>query len=335
MPEKKGRILSGFRPTGKCHVGHLVGVLQNWISLQDEYECFFEIADWHMLTTGYAETGDLKELIREMAIDWVASGLDPQKSPFLVQSRVKEHAELHLLFSMLTPTPWLIRNPSVKEQARALGLIESEEEVTKINYGHLGYPVLQAADILIYKADTVPVGEDQVPHIELCREIARRFNGLYGNVFPEPQARLTRFPRVPGLDGQRMSKSSGNTILISDPPEVIRSKVATMFTDPLRPRRSDPGHPDNCPVFAYHRMFNDAETGTIRRDCESARLGCVDCKARMAEKLAETLAPIRERRGDLERDPGLIEGILEEGTDRARVVARKTMEEVRGAMKLW
>jgi tryptophanyl-tRNA synthetase len=335
MPEKKGRILSGFRPTGKCHVGNLVGVLQNWISLQDDYECFFEIADWHMLTTGYAETGELREMIREMAIDWVASGLDPKKSPFLVQSRVKEHAELHLLFSMLTPTPWLIRNPSVKEQARALGLIENEDEVTKINYGHLGYPVLQAADILIYKADTVPVGEDQVPHIELCREIARRFNGLYGNVFPEPQSKLTRFPRVPGLDGQRMSKSSGNTILISDPPEVIRSKVATMFTDSLRPRRSDPGHPDNCPVFAYHRMFNDAETGTIRRDCESARLGCVDCKARMAEKLAEALAPIRERRGDLERDPGLIEGILEEGTDRARVVARKTMEEVRGAMKLW
>ena len=335
MPEKKGRILSGFRPTGKCHVGNLVGVLQNWISLQDDYECFFEIADWHMLTTGYAETGELREMIREMAIDWVASGLDQKKSPFLVQSRVKEHAELHLLFSMLTPTPWLIRNPSVKEQARALGLIENEDEVTKINYGHLGYPVLQAADILIYKADTVPVGEDQVPHIELCREIARRFNGLYGNVFPEPQAKLTRFPRVPGLDGQRMSKSSGNTILISDPPEVIRSKVTTMFTDPLRPRRSDPGHPDNCPVFAYHRMFNDAETGTIRRDCESARLGCVDCKARMAEKLAEALAPIRERRGDLERDPGLIEGILEEGTDRARVVAQKTMEEVRGAMKLW
>ena len=335
MPEKKGRILSGFRPTGKCHVGNLVGVLQNWISLQDDYECFFEIADWHMLTTGYAETGELREMIREMAIDWVASGLDPKKSPFLVQSRVKEHAELHLLFSMLTPTPWLIRNPSVKEQARELGLIENEDEVTKINYGHLGYPVLQAADILIYKADTVPVGEDQVPHIELCREIARRFNGLYGNVFPEPQSKLTRFPRVPGLDGQRMSKSSGNTILISDSPEVIRSKVATMFTDPLRPRRSDPGHPDNCPVFAYHRMFNDAETGTIRRDCESARLGCVDCKARMAEKLAEALAPIRERRGDLERDPGLTEGILEEGTDRARIVARKTMEEVRGAMKLW
>ncbi len=335
MPGKKGRILSGFRPTGKCHVGNLVGALQNWIGLQEDYECFFEIADWHMLTTGYAETADLKELIREMAIDWMASGLDPKKSPIFVQSRVKEHAELHLLFSMLTPTPWLIRNPSVKEQARELGLIENEDEVTKINYGHLGYPVLQAADILIYKADTVPVGEDQVPHIELCREIARRFNGLYGNVFPEPQSKLTRFPRVPGLDGQRMSKSSGNTILISDPPEVIRNKVATMFTDPLRPRRSDPGHPDNCPVFAYHRMFNDAETGTIRRDCESARLGCVDCKARMAEKLAEALAPIRERRGDLERDPGLIEGILEEGTDRARVVARKTMEEVRGAMKLW
>jgi tryptophanyl-tRNA synthetase len=335
MSEKKGRILSGFRPTGKCHVGNLVGALQNWISLQDEYECFFEIADWHMLTTGYAETGALKELIREMAIDWMASGLDPKKSPIFVQSHVREHAELHLLLSMLTPTPWLLRNPSVKEQARELGLIESEEEVTKINYGHLGYPVLQAADILIYKADTVPVGEDQVPHIELCREIARRFNGLYGNVFPEPQAKLTRFPRVPGLDGQRMSKSQGNVILISESPEEIRKKVATMFTDPLRPRRSDPGHPDNCPVFAFHKMFNDAESGTIRRDCESARLGCVDCKARMAEKLAEYLSPIRERRKELERNPQRIEAILEEGTDKARAVAQETMDEVRKAMNLW
>ncbi len=335
MPGKKGRILSGFRPTGKCHVGNLVGALQNWIGLQDDYECFFEIADWHMLTTGYAETAELKELIREMAIDWMASGLDPKKSPIFVQSRVKEHAELHLLFSMLTPTPWLIRNPSVKEQARELGLIESEEEVTKINYGHLGYPVLQAADILIYKADTVPVGEDQVPHIELTREIARRFNGLYGNVFPEPQAKLTRFPRVPGLDGQRMSKSRGNVILISDSPEEIRKKVSTMFTDPLRPRRTDPGHPDNCPVFAFHKMVNDAETGTIRRDCESARLGCVDCKARMAKKLIQALEPIRKRRLELEADPPLIEGILEEGTDKARAVAQKTMEDVRGAMKLW
>lgn len=335
MEKKRKRILSGFRPSGKVHVGNLIGALSNWISLQDEFECFFEIADWHALTTGYEDTKDIKELTLDMVIDWLAEGLDPKKSTIFVQSRVKQHSELHLLFSMIIPTPWLLRNPTVKEQARDMGLLEEGEDVTKINYGHLGYPILQAADILVYKADVVPVGEDQVAHIELTREIARRFNNLYGKVFPEPEARLTRFPIVLGTDGRKMSKSYGNTILLSDSPEVIRKKVKDMVTDPARRYRSDPGHPDVCPVFAFHGMFNDSETGTIRRDCESARIGCVECKERMAERLIAALSDFRKRREEISSDKAKIEEIIEEGNTKARIVAEKTLEEVRTAMHLW
>lgn len=335
---KKKRILSGMRPTGKLHLGNYEGALKNWVALQDEYEMFTMIADWHALTTEYIRAQpELHELIEEVAIDYLAAGLDPEKCAIFVQSDVKEHAELHLLFSMITPTPWLIRNPTVKEQARDLGLIEKDEEITSINYGLLGYPVLQAADILIYKAHAVPVGEDQVPHIELTRQIARRFNYLYGKeVFPEPEALLTKVARLPGLDGKKMSKSQGNVIYLSDSPDIIREKTKTMFTDPLKVYRTDPGDPEvrGCPAFAYHQIYNTSETEQIEADCKQAKLGCVDCKRLLAERLVEALQPIRDRRAEIEANPKLVGDVLEKGGKEAEEVAKATINEVRHAMGL-
>lgn len=323
------RILSGMRPTGRLHIGNFVGALQNWIKLQDDYECYHFVADWHMLTTDYADVGALQENILEMVTDWLAAGLDPQKATFFVQSRLPEHAELHLLFSMITPLGWLERVPTYKEQ------LENLQGRDLHTYGFLGYPVLQAADILIYKAGYVPVGEDQVPHVELTREIARRFNHLYKPVFPEPEALLTPSPRLPGTDGRKMSKSYGNAIFLSDPPAVVSKKVAGMMTDPARKRRSDPGNPDVCPVFDFHKIFSPPDVvDRVNRECRTAEIGCVECKTLMAESLNQALAPIQERRKYFEQNPNEVWDILEEGTHKARIVAQETMAEARSAMNL-
>jgi tryptophanyl-tRNA synthetase len=319
-------ILSGMRPTGKLHLGNYVGVLSNWVKLQDEYECFFEVADWHVLTTGYEDTSDILKDGIEVVTDWLAAGIDPGKSVVFVQSDIKEHAELHLLLSMLVSVARLERNPTVKEQVRDLGLGEN------VTYGHLGYPVLQAADIIVYKAHAVPVGEDQLPHLEITREIARRFNTIYGEVFPIPEPLLTRFPRLPGLDGKRMSKSVGNVILLSDGPEVIGKKVMTAVTDPAKIRMGDPGHPEICNVFAYHRRFNAEAEKDIESRCKSGELGCVECKKVCGEAIADYLAPIRERRKELEMNEKAIIEILDEGARKARARAEATMDEVRRAM---
>ena len=327
-PGAKGRILSGMRPTGKLHLGNWVGALRNWVALQDGYENFHMVADWHALTTDYEHTEAIRPNTLEMVTDWLAAGIDPEKSPVFVQSRIKEHAELHLIFSMLVTTSRLERNPTVKEQARDLELEDH------ISYGHLGYPVLQAADILLYKANLVPVGEDQVPHVEMTREIARKFNSLYGEVFPVPEPKLTKFPRVPGLDGRRMSKSLGNTVLISDSAEEIAAKIKTAYTDPKKIRLNDPGNPDGCVVFAYHRAFNAANAPTIDADCRAGRLGCVQDKRNLSAILAERLAPIREKRKELEAHPERVIEALRHGEERARAVAEATMREVREAMRI-
>jgi len=324
---KKGRILSGHRPTGRLHLGHLEGTLRTWARLQDDYECFFEIADWHALTTGFEDTDLLRENIEQVAIDWLAAGLDPERSVLFVQSDVKEHAELHLLLSMVTPVSWLERCPTYKDQKQQLG-----DEKTA-GYGFLGYPVLQAADIVIYKADTVPIGEDQLPHLELTREIVRRFNNIYGPVFPEPEAKLSRFSVIPGTDGRKMSKSYGNTIDLSDSPEVITQKVRKMFTDPEKIYKGDPGHPDKCPVFVYHNIYNQGRTQPIKQGCESGELGCVDCKVEVIEHLLAALEPLMERRAELDANRSLVREVLAAGAETARAVATDTMEEVRQAMK--
>jgi len=324
----KPRILSGMRPTGKLHLGNYLGALQNWVALQDSSENLHMVADWHALTTDYEHVDQLEPNTREMVIDWLAAGIDPEKSPVFIQSRVKEHAELHLLFSMLVTTARLERNPTVKEQVRDLNLEET------VSYGHLGYPVLQAADILLYKANLVPVGEDQVPHVELTREIARKFNTLYGELFPVPEAKLTRFPRVPGLDGRRMSKSLGNTVLLSDSPEEIAGKIRTAYTDPKKIRATDPGNPDGCVVFAYHRAFNADQAPRIDQLCRAGSLGCVADKKDLAQVLADQLAPFRERRKELESHPKRVADALKHGEEKARAIAQRTMAEVREAMKL-
>ncbi len=324
----KKTILSGMRPTGKLHLGHLVGALENWVALQDEFNNYHLIADYHALTTNLDSSG-LYDNSVDMLIDWLAAGIDPRKSPVFRQSRIKEHTELHLIFSMLITAARLERNPAVKDQVREL-------HIENVSYGHLGYPVLQAADILLYKGDLVPVGEDQVPHVEISREIARRFNSQYGPVFPEPQPKLTTFARLPGLDGieKKMSKSAGNTILLSDAPEEIQKKMRTAVTDPLKVRRHDPGRPEICLVFRYHQKFNGAEEAEIGRDCRSGALGCVDCKARIAARIGEHLGPIRAKRMHYEAHRDEVDAILADGEQRARARAQQTMAEVREAMKL-
>jgi tryptophanyl-tRNA synthetase len=328
--KSRKRVLSGMRSTGRLHLGNYVGALQNWVRMQDEYECFFMVADWHALTTDYADTSRIKENSLEVVLDWLAAGLDPEKSVIFIQSHVPAHAELHLLFSMITPLGWLERVPTYKEQR------ENIKDKDLGTYGFLGYPVLQAADILVYKADCVPVGEDQVAHVELTREIARRFNGFYGatrQVFPEPQALLTPAAKLPGTDGRKMSKSYGNTVLLSDPEPVVRQKLKTMVTDPARVRRSDPGNPDVCPVGDLHKIFSSKETlAKVYEGCRSAGIGCIECKGWAADALVELLNPMQQRRKKFEENPRLAWDILEAGTERARKAASETMADARAAM---
>ncbi|MGA8440936.1 MAG: tryptophan--tRNA ligase [Candidatus Sulfotelmatobacter sp.] len=321
------RVLSGMRPTGRLHLGNYVGALDNWVRMQDAYECFFCVVDWHALTTDYADPSQVKQNSLEAALDWLAAGLDPEKSVIFLQSHVPAHAELHLLLSMITPLGWLERVPTYKEQRENI----SDKDLGM--YGFLGYPVLQAADILVYKADVVPVGEDQVPHVELTREIARRFNGFYGKVFPEPKSLLTPAPKLPGTDGRKMSKSYGNTILLTDPEPVVRQKLKTMVTDPARVRRSDPGNPDVCPVGDLHKIFSDRATmDKVYEGCRSAGIGCIECKGWAADALVKLLNPMQERRMKFEENPRLAWDILEAGTEEARKAAAGTMHDVREAM---
>jgi tryptophanyl-tRNA synthetase len=326
---KRKRIVSGMRPTGRIHLGHVHGALENWKRLTQDYDCFYFIADWHALTSDYADTRGIRENAHEIIIDWIAVGLDPDIATFFVQSRILEHAELQLLFSMITPLPWLERNPTYKEQLREL----TQKDV--YTYGFLGYPVLQAADILIYKANGVPVGEDQAPHVELTREIARRFNHVFGEVFPVPDLLLAPTSKLLGLDRRKMSKSYGNAIFLSDNEETVRTKVSQMITDPQRARKSDPGDPSICNVFAFHEFYTDPDTvRQIEEDCRKAEVGCVACKKRMAENLNRALEPIREKRRALEADPDTVRAIMAHGTDKAREVARSTMEEVREKVRI-
>jgi len=325
----KPRILSGMRPTGALHLGHLTGALDNWVGLQDPYECYWAIVDWHALTTDYANTSGLRDNVLEVAIDWLAAGLDPERAALFIQSQVPEHAELHLLLSMVVPVPWLERVPSYKEQQQQL----SDRDLS--TYGFLGYPLLQSADIIIYRADAVPVGEDQAPHIELTREIVRRFNNLYGPVFPEPKTLLTATPRMPGTDGRKMSKSYGNAIFLKDAPEQVREKLRTMVTDPARKRRSDPGDPEVCPVFDLHKAFSSPGTREwAAAGCRSAGIGCLDCKSKLADHLVGRLAEIHARRPAYASRPDGVWDVLAAGARKARETARVTMEEVRAAMRI-
>ena len=337
-----GRILSGMRPTGRLHLGNFVGALENWVRLQNEgWSNFHMVADWHMLTTGHEDTSRLLSDTHEMVVDWLAAGIDPERSVIFVQSAVKEHAELHLLFSMLVSKSRLERIPTLKEQIRDLHLDEQT-----ISYGHLGYSVLQAADILLYKATHVPVGEDQVPHVELTREIARRFNFLYCKdrepVFPEPEAQLTSFARLRGNDGQRMSKSAGNALMLAATPEEIAAYVRSAYTDPKKIRATDPGRPEadpsdghgGCVVWEYHRRFSPGEAEEIARKCRAGTLACVPDKQHLARALTAALAPIRERRQRWADDPDAVRDVIADGSRRARAVAEHTMDEVRAAMGL-
>ncbi|MFZ5353528.1 MAG: tryptophan--tRNA ligase [Bacillota bacterium] len=324
----KKRIMSGMRPTGSLHLGNYFGALENWVKLQDEYEGFFSIVDWHALTTGYEDTKDLKENIIEMAVDWMSAGLDPEKSTIFLQSNIKEIAELHLLLSMTVPLSWLERCPTYKDQLLQL------REKNIATYGFLGYPNLQAADILIHKAHVVPVGEDQLPHLELSREIARRFNHVYGETFPEPQARMNQIKLLPGLDGRKMSKSYDNTIALSDSPQIIQEKVRSMITDPEKIRKDDPGHPDICSVYAFHKVFTEGEHENIREICIQGGMGCVQCKKKLAENVIGFMAPIYEKRQELMSNKNKITDILKTGTQQARAAARETIREVRDRMNL-
>ncbi|MBV8207260.1 MAG: tryptophan--tRNA ligase [Acidobacteria bacterium] len=331
------RVLSGMRSTGKLHLGNYVGALKNWVDLQNSgrYNCFFFIADWHALTTDYADTSLVKQNSIDVLLDWLAAGLDPKLSVMFIQSHVPQHAELFVLFSMITPLGWLERNPTYKEQR------ENIHDKDLGTYGFLGYPVLQAADILIYQAGYVPVGQDQAAHVELTREIARRFNQFYprrdgsGFVFPEPQTLLTPSPKLPGTDGRKMSKSYGNTVMLTDPEPVVRQKLKTMVTDPARVRRTDPGNPDVCPVGDLHKIFSSAETiNSVNAGCRSAGIGCIECKSWAANALLEVLKPMQERRRQYEENPRLAWDILEAGSAQAREASEATMVQVRAAMQM-
>lgn len=330
MSKGGNRVLSGMRPSGRLHMGHLHGVLDNWLKLQEEYDCFFFVADWHALTSEYSKPKGIKESVSEMALDWLSVGIDPTKSTVFVQSAVKEHAELLVLLSMITPLGWLERNPTYKEQLQEL------KEKDLRTYGFLGYPVLQTADIIIYKADKVPVGLDQAPHVELSREITRRFNFLYGEIFPEPQTLLTEASKLLGTDGRKMSKSYNNAIYLTDAPEVVDKKISTMMTDPARQRKTDPGNPDICPVYnSFHKLYSSEDTiAWVREGCTTAGIGCIECKKKVIPLVIEKLAPIQERRAELEKDPAAVEKILREGAEKARAVAQKTMQEVRSSVSL-
>lgn len=322
-------IVSGARPTGLLHLGHLHGALRNWVALQEDYRCFFFVADWHALTTDYQSPGDITEGTRAMVAEWLSVGLDPAKCTIFRQSDVKEHAELHLLLSMLTPVSWLERNPTYKEQLREL----RERDLS--TYGFLGYPVLQAADIIMYKARRVPVGVDQAPHVELTREIVRRFNSFYGPVFPEPEALLTETQRLPGLDGRKMSKSYDNSVLLSDSPETIDRKLSRMVTDTARARRTDPGEPEKCPAFNLHKIYcTPEEIRGVSEGCRTAGIGCLDCKKVMIRRVVEDLAPFREKKAFYEKRPDDIRDVVAEGNRVAGEAAAATMTEVRSALTL-
>ena len=326
MQNRKNRILSGMRPTGKMHLGNYVGALENWVKLQDEYENYHLIADYHALTTDL-DTGEIFNNTIDMVIDWLSVGIDPGKSPIFRQSQIKEHSELHLIFSMLITTARLERNPTLKDQVKDLN-------IENLTYGHLGYPVLQAADILLYKGEVVPVGEDQAPHVEISREIARKFNNTYEKVFPLPSAKLTQFARLPGLDGSKMSKSLGNTILLSDTSDSINQKMRKAFTDPNKLRKGDPGRPEICLIYTYHEKFNSEATDGIARDCRSGKLGCVECKKMCADAITAILEPFRAKRSYYDNRRDQVLAIILEGEHRARAVAQKTMSDVRSAMSL-
>lgn len=318
-----------MRPTGPLHLGNLHGALANWISMQDQYDCFFFIADWHALTSDYENTGHISKYVRNMIMDWLSAGLSPDKSTLFIQSHIKEHAELFLLLTMITPVPWLERNPTYKDQIVQL----SNKDLS--TFGFLGYPVLQAADIIMYKAYGVPVGVDQVPHVEITREIARRFNYFYGEVFPEPESILTETPKILGIDGRKMSKSYNNAIFLSDDPDEISANVAKMLTDPQRAKKSDPGDPDVCNVYEFHKLYSDDQTiQRINRECRTAEIGCVECKKIMARHLINFLEPMRKKREYYEARPDLVDDIIADGCEKARQVARETMSEVREAVKL-
>ncbi|SNR92909.1 tryptophan--tRNA ligase [Desulfurobacterium atlanticum] len=326
-PENIKRVLSGMRPTGKLHLGNYFGALKAWINLQDRAESFFFIADWHAITTSYNDLSNLSENTVEMMADWLSAGIDPEKSTLFVQSWVKEHAELYLLLGMIVPVRWLERNPTYKE------MMENLKDRELATYGFLGYPVLQAADIIIYRADVVPVGIDQIPHLELTREIARRFNNFFGNIFPEPRPFLSEAPKLPGLDGRKMSKSYGNCIYLSDSAEDVEKKVRGMVTDPARVRKTDPGNPEICPVFAYHNIFTDREMiKEIEEGCRKGKIGCVQCKKILAGNLNEFLSPIREKRQEYLLNRKKMIEIFEEGSRKAKKIAAETMEMVRDSM---
>jgi tryptophanyl-tRNA synthetase len=323
------RVLSGMQPSGRMHLGNLLGALENWKRLQEEYRCFFFVADWHAVSTNYADTSRIREFTREMIIDWLSAGLDPEKCTIFIQSKIPEHAVLHVLLSMITPVSWLERNPTYKEKREEI----RDRDLSM--YGFLGYPVLQAADILIYKPEFVPVGVDQLPHLELTREIVRRFQTFYRPVFPEPQPLLTQVPKVPGLDGRKMSKSYNNAVYLSDPPNVLEEKIRTMVTDPQRARRTDPGNPDVCPVYAFHKIYTPSdEVAEIDKGCRSAGIGCIDCKKILIRGMIQSLEPIWERRTLWAGDADRVDQVAEEGSRKAQETARETLREVEAAMNL-
>ena len=325
----KKRVLSGIQPSGKLHIGNLVGALQNWVKIQDDYECYYFIADWHALTSQYSDTSCLKEYVTDVLVNCLAAGLDPEKATIFQQSRLLEHAELHLLLSMITPLGWLERVPSYKEK-------QLEVKDKDLNtYGFLGYPLLQSADIMMYRAHYVPVGVDQVPHLEITREIARRFNNFYGEVFPEPDALLTQFPKVPGVDGRKMSKTYNNCIYLSDSQKEVEQKIRTMTTDPQRIKRTDKGDPELSPVFQLHKVFSSKEEqNDVAEGCRTAGIGCIDCKKVLIKNLLIILEPLWERRNNLLHNPDQLEAIIEAGSEKAAKAASETMEMVRQAMKL-
>ena len=325
----KERVLSGMQASGRVHLGNLVGALQNWVRLQDKYDCYYFVADWHALTSGYANPSAIHESVKDLLINFLAVGLDPERCTIFLQSRILEHAELHLLLSMITPLGWLERVPTYKEKQQEL------KERDLATYGFLGYPLLQTADIIIYRAKYVPVGVDQVPHLEISREIARRFNNFYGEIFPEPEALLTEFPKVPGVDGRKMSKSYDNAIYLSDSPKEVEHKIKTMATDPARIRRTDVGNPDLSPVHQLHKIFSSKEEQDyVAEGCRTAGIGCIDCKKILIKNVFRVLEPIWARREELIKNPEQLDSIIEKGNEKARAVCRETMELVRKGMGL-
>lgn len=326
----KERVLSGMQSSGKLHLGNFAGALSNWVKLQERYDCFYFVADWHALTTGYADPSSIKESAKDLIINYLAAGLDPEKCTIFIQSKVIEHAELHLLLSMITPLGWLERVPTYKEKQQEL----KERDLS--TYGFLGYPLLQTADIIIYRAKYVPVGVDQVPHLEISREIARRFNYLYKEVFPEPEALLTEFPKVVGTDGRKMSKSYDNAIYLSDSPEEVERKIRTMVTDPARVKKTDVGNPELSPVYQLHKIFSSKEEQEhVARGCSTAGIGCIECKKILIKNVLTIMEPIWQRRKELLGNPDMLQSIVDKGTAKARAVAGETMKLVREAMGLY